>query len=388
MLASADATGVGENESLAISLTAGTYYTRVSGGQNNIQLYQLSVAVADGQENLLWTGQLNNTWDLLSTANFDDGGGPDVFANLDTVTFDDTGLAQAVNLAGSLSPAAVVIDATVDYTFSGPGAITNGSLTVNGTGTVELANSGNSYSGPTQVNAGTLIFSGDTQAMTSAITVADGATLVMDSNVAGNNSSTFLIEPGGTLQVGRGTSEADVFPNNPVSVVNHGTLRILDFESVTNISGSGDVVAVAELGLLENNSYTGQTIVQAGAAIQPIDSNAFGSTDGNTVVAAGGYVVARHDEFGPVTLLLAESFSLAGLGDGGGALQVTDGTAVIFTGDWTIDAVGASVSIRGGSGVSIGGTVDAVAGQVTLDVAADSTFSARRARWCWALPGW
>ena len=143
-------------------LDAGTYFARVTGAQNDIQLYQLSVAVAGEPENITWTGQVNSLWDLQTTANFDDGSGPDVFANLDTVTFDDSASQKSVSLVGSLNPAAVVFDASDDYQIVGSGSLTGGSLTVNGPGTVEVATSGNSYSGPTQINGGTLIFSGDT----------------------------------------------------------------------------------------------------------------------------------------------------------------------------------------------------------------------------------
>ena len=373
VLGTSNASGLGGSESLSMLLGAGTYYARVTGAQNDIQLYELSVAVAGLPENITWTGQSNSVWDLQGTANFDNGSGADIFSSGDTVTFDNSGQQLNVSLAGSLNPAVTVVNASVDYEFSGEGALTSGSLTKNGTGTLELANSGNSYTGPTQVNAGTLIFSGDTSAMVSTITVANGATLVMDSSPAGGNSSSFVINPGGTLQVGQATSEADVFPNSPVSVINNGEIRVFDFESVTNISGTGDVIAVAELGLLANNSFTGQTIVQSGGSIQPTDNTAFGSTAGNTVVEAGGFIVARDDDFGPASLVLAETFVLAGNGDGGGALQITSGTSATFQGDWTLSAGGATIGVTNSSSVVMSGTLSATAGLATLDVSAGNT---------------
>jgi len=374
VLGTSNASAAGGAESLMMSLGAGTYFARVTGSQNNIQLYELSVAVAGDPENLTWTGQASNVWDLQTTANFNNGGGADTFANGDTVTFDDSGQEKTVSLAGSLSPAATIINASSDYTFTGHGALTGGSsLTKDGSGTLELDNSGNNYTGVTQVNAGTLIFSGDTSAMVSTITVAGGGTLVMDSSLAGGNGSSFVINPGGTLQVGRQASNADVFPNSPVSVINNGVIRVLDFESVTNISGTGDVIAVAEMALLANNSYSGQTIVEAGGSIQPTDNTAFGSTVGNTVVEAGGFIIAQNDTLGPASLVLGESFVFAGNGNGGGALQVALNTSATFQGNWTLSPGGGKIGVTGDSSAVMSGTVGAVAGLAILDVSANST---------------
>ena len=373
IIQNADANGIGGAESVAASLNPGTYYTRVRGGlqDNNIQLYRLTVAAAADPQNLVWTGSVDGTWDLQGTANFNNGGGGDVFNQLDSVTFDDTAQRMNVTLVGSLNPAAVVFNAASDYVLSGSGSITSGSLTINGSGTVELASSGNSYSGPTQINGGTLLLTGDTSAMVTDITIAAGGTLIMDSSLAGGNSSTFFIEPGGTLQVGRElpNSNADVFPNNPVSVVNQGTVRIVDFESVSNISGSGQIVAAAELALLDGNSHTGQTIVESDGAIQPTDNNAFGSTSSNTVVQSGGYIVARNDDFGPASLTLDESFVLSGTGIGAGALQVTQATTVVVNGDLSIAATGAEITVSNSSSLTLAGSFDASAGPATLEVA-------------------
>ncbi|MCH2114253.1 MAG: PEP-CTERM sorting domain-containing protein [Pirellulales bacterium] len=373
VLGTSSVSGAGGTESLSMSLGAGTFYTRVAGSLNDVQLYELTVAVAGPAENLLWTGQISDVWDLQSTANFNNGSDVDVFANLDTVTFDDTGQEKIVNLSGSLSPAAIVVDAAGDYTFVGAGALTGGSLTLNGAGAVEIANSGNSYGGPTQINGGTLIFSGDTSAMTSAISIASGGTVIMDSSPAGGNSSTFAIQPGGTLQIGSATSNADVFPNSPVSVVNNGIIRVLDFESVTNISGSGDIVAVAELALLGNNSYTGQTIVELGGSIQPTDNMALGSTSGNTVIEAGGFFIAQDDDFGPASLVLSENFVLAGNGNGFGAMQIASGTTATLQGVVTIAAGGATVRVSGSSSAVISGAFDGGSGQTSLEVGAGSS---------------
>lgn len=372
VLAAANNNGLGGGESLSLSLDAGNYYARVSGTDNDVQLYQLTIAAAGDPDMLTWTGVAGSVWDALQTANFENDSSADVFANFDSVLFNDSAQTTAVDLAGNLNPTHVAVEGTADYTFSGAGALTGGSVTINTTGTVEWSNSGNSYSGPTLVEAGTLILSGDTSAMQSSITVAAGATLIMDSNVAGNNASEFLILPGGTLQIGRQTpnSEADVFPNNPIRVENHGQIRILDYESINGVEGTGDLIAVAELAIFVKNSYTGQTRVEAGATIQPTDDDSFGSTSGNTVVEAGGTIIARDDTFGVGTLRIDEDFVLAGAGDGNGALQITQSTSMTLGGEITIASGGATVSVSDGSSLVHTGTFDATAGRITLDIAA------------------
>lgn len=371
ILGTANNNGAGSGETLSLSLAAGDYFARVRGAENNVQLYQLSVAAAGDPDTLTWTGAAGPMWDVVQTANFTNPQGVDVFANFDSVLFDDSAQTTAVTLVGNLNPTHVDVEGTADYTFSGDGALTGGSMTINTAGTVEWANSGNSYPGPTIVEAGTLIFSGDTSTMRSSITVAAGATLVMDSNVAGSNASTFLIHPGGTLQIGRQTpnSDADVFPNNPVLLENNGQIRVLDYESVSNVTGTGDLIAAAELTILSNNTYTGQTRVEAGAIIQPADDDAFGSTAGSTVVEAGGAIIARNDSFGVGTLRIDEPFVIAGAGDGNGALQVTQSTTLTLGGTLSIGVGGATISVSDSSSLIHNGAFNATAGPVTLDIA-------------------
>ena len=65
-------------------------------------------------------------------ANFTDGTGATVFRNADSVTFNDTAATTAVTLSGSVGRAAIVVNASSNYTFTGPGGISSSSLTVQG----------------------------------------------------------------------------------------------------------------------------------------------------------------------------------------------------------------------------------------------------------------
>jgi autotransporter-associated beta strand protein len=114
---------------------------------------------------LLWTGNgAGGPWDVQTSPNWLNGASPDVFYNLDFVTFDDSaGTANAtVNLPVAVSPGSVTVsNSAVAYTFgvanSDPGLISGtGGLTKNGSGMLTL-NAQNNYSGDTVVNMGALL---------------------------------------------------------------------------------------------------------------------------------------------------------------------------------------------------------------------------------------
>ena len=78
---------------------------------------QLYAAVLDeifdaGMATLPAAGNAVGTWDTNLTANFNNGGGNDVFKAFDSVTFDDTvaaAAAKTVNVSGLVAPALVTV---------------------------------------------------------------------------------------------------------------------------------------------------------------------------------------------------------------------------------------------------------------------------------------
>ena len=142
----------------------------------------------------------------------------------------------------------------------------------------------NTYAGPTLVNEGQLLISGDANAMVSPITVAAGATLLMDASDAAAMASTFEVNPGGTLQIGRATSAGNVFPDAPTAVLNNGVIRVLDEEGVANVAGAGSIVVERETTTLgEGNAFTGAVVVKSGATVRGA-----AAMPGGVVVEAGG----------------------------------------------------------------------------------------------------
>ena len=106
---------------------------------------------------LEWQGTNGSNWDV-STVNWLNYNSSlaDHFYNLDTVTFDDTGMAP-VSLVGTLYPSSITINSVnTNNVFNGSGSIAGAAtLTLNGTSTTTIGTA-NSFSGGTTVNAGTL----------------------------------------------------------------------------------------------------------------------------------------------------------------------------------------------------------------------------------------
>lgn len=141
---SADAAAGGNGYSVTIS-GAGGYTT-------NSQLASLSLGTA---KTLVWSGT-GNSWDLGVNANWLNGASPATFNYGDTVTFNDTGLANmTVSLNGAyLSAASVIVDSGggIDYIFDGSGSFAGpGNLVYQGAGLLTIKNA-NTYSGGTTIN--------------------------------------------------------------------------------------------------------------------------------------------------------------------------------------------------------------------------------------------
>src|ERR1035441_5650307 len=135
---------------------ANGYYVTVFGAggySTNSITNSLSLRTA---ANLTWAGSAN-VWDLNNTADW--LAGPVVFNYGDSVTFDDTGIANGtVNLTGRyLSAASVTVNAIYgnDYVFSGMGSFAGpGKLLYIGGGHLTM-NNANSYSGGTLISNAT-----------------------------------------------------------------------------------------------------------------------------------------------------------------------------------------------------------------------------------------
>lgn len=155
----------------------------------------------------VWRGDgLANTWNTLGDYNWHDGISLLYqFHPGEAVTFDDSGSASpAVNLAGSLQPAAVTVEAVKNFTFSGSGSL-DGTMTLNKTNTGTLTiNTTNEFTGNTTVSNGTLLIHGALNR--SAVTVKARGT------IGGNGwlGNGLILQIGATITPGNGIASPGV----------------------------------------------------------------------------------------------------------------------------------------------------------------------------------
>jgi autotransporter-associated beta strand protein len=226
-----------------------------------------SVDLVVATNTLVWSGAVNGTWDIATTANWTRGGASSVFNSNATAQFDDTASGTtAVSLNLVVSPSGVdFANSSKNYSVSGSGAISGGAALVKaGTGMVTLATT-NTYTGTTTVNGGTLLVNGTLPA--GAVTVATNAMLGGTGKIYG--ATTVL--PGGTLQPGLGgTNIAILTISNSLNLSGNMlfTLNRTNVLTASKISGLGTVtyggaLTVTNLGATNFAAGDGFTLFQA-----------------------------------------------------------------------------------------------------------------------------
>jgi hypothetical protein len=149
------------------------------------------------------------TWDFNNTSNdqnWNDGTGPAVYLDDSDITFNDQNNGNyGVNLVTTVSPKSVTFDNdSAPYTFTGTGSIAGaGSLTMSGTSTVFLGNTGiNTYTGGTNVTSGMLVIGAAGALPTGHDVSITGGTLQLAANTGGETLSSLSVSAGGFLDVG------------------------------------------------------------------------------------------------------------------------------------------------------------------------------------------
>ena len=303
------------------------YQPQIGGDASPVSVLEWNTQQALGRV-LKWTGNSSSVWNT-TTVNFKDQTLPDDFDNFDNVTFDDSGAQKTVQLAQNIDAKKVVVDTTQTYVFQGSG-LTSGSLSVVGGGTLELRNSGNTFTGPTRVSNATLKILGDASGMRSKINVATGGTVVFDpTNTAGMTSS-FDVWKTGELQIGSPTSGDHVFPANSNPIVNDGVVRVFGNETLSNVSGQGSIVSEARtLTLQSNPNFAGTVVVKNGA----------------TVVANNG------------SALGTSGLDIDGNGSGTGAVRVMNNSLISITSPSTVRTAQSTIFVDSGSTLTMSGPV-------------------------------
>lgn len=165
----------------------------------------VNLDIAGSNASLIWNGNINDDWNVNSTANWQGG---EVFFDLDNVTFNDTASGSGtVNVATTVSPASSTIDnSSKDYTFAGTGAIAGaGSVTKTGSGRLTISNA-NTYTGTTTITGGTLhAANNNALGSTAGGTTVNGGTL----DITGTNIGNEVVTIEGTGDGGKGALITD-----------------------------------------------------------------------------------------------------------------------------------------------------------------------------------
>ncbi|WP_432798685.1 beta strand repeat-containing protein [Poriferisphaera sp. WC338] len=234
--------------------------------------------------------------------------------------------ARSINNAIGLTDGLTVVGSN-DLALTG--AISGGgSLTKTGSSTLTLEG-GNTYSGGTTLNAGTLVLGHDNALGTGSLSVTDNGTIESDSNARTISNNIAL--QGGNLSIA-GSNDLDL--SGDIS-------STASFEIQINTTG--------RLTLGGNNTYTGDTMLNAGALVMGND-NALGS--GALVVASDAELVSDNN---------ARSFSNFVLLNTGATLTRTSRNDLTITGtisgDGALSNSGDSLLTLTGSNTYTGGTI-------------------------------
>ena len=195
----------------------------------------------------IWAGTVNNNWDT-STLNWKSNALAVTYSENDFVVFNDSAQTNIVNVVGSAPRTPLnwtVTNNVLNYIFTGTNSVSGtATLVKSGSGSLTLAESGDSFTGGIAVNGGMLVLDETNSAISGGLSIAPGATTQI-----GNNDA-FGLLPSGAIT------------NNGTLVFSQTTTDIVS----SAISGTGSLVqnGTGTLVLTGANTYTGNTTVLRG----------------------------------------------------------------------------------------------------------------------------
>jgi fibronectin-binding autotransporter adhesin len=328
----------------------------------------------NGIDKPYWTGSVNGSWDINTTSNWKEVTSGNTTTYLqpaapgDHVLFnDDATGTTAITIATPVAPASVTVNNSTDaYSFAGAGITGSTGLLKQGSGSLTLTNAGNTYTGGTGIQGGTLaLAAGTTLPSVGAIAVSGGATLDLGTN-AQTTSGAVTLDGGsinnGTLtassvtassgNIGAGLAGATVLTKTGT-----GTLTL----SGVNTHAGATTIAAGSLVLTGSSTNAGGTTIATGATLEVGDGTTTGTISGN--ISNSGTL-----EFDNPTNTTYTGSTTGGSGtvikNGPGSLEVVgniDGNVTVNAGNISITGSGNNSRLArfGTLTVNTGGTVTA-----------------------------
>jgi autotransporter-associated beta strand protein len=339
-----------------VNLFAGT----VEAYDNSAALGTGAVAVGEAASATNVTLRVGNSVTLANAITVNTGSGTRTIAN-------DAARAGNATLSGGLT---LNKDATFDITFvtqnthdriNVTGAVTGtGGIVKNGTGTLLLLATGNTYSGTTDIQAGKLYLGGAGRLGTGDVTIASGANLDFGTgtsqvNIVANNIS----GEGAILQSAASTDTrftGDV-TNTGGLTINNGTLRIGNAGTPGAYSGNTVVNSGAARAFDRSNAYTHSGTISGAGAVSKVNTGVVTLSGDNSYSGLtqifGGAIVADH-----ASALGTSNIRFNALGGGTPILRYTASSAAT---DWATRFNDSDAAIRldtNGNDVTLAGAID------------------------------
>ncbi len=386
--------GSGARNSANVTVTSDTIYITNTGdtatidASNGVSFSEaVAIAAADntGSQTLVFDSSLANQTLNLNTVNLDE-----------SLTF-DMDQASGLTLSGGTITLAGGTTQTFTHGSGDTATISNriagsGALTKAGAGNLILSGTGNTFSGGTNISAGTLaVANGDAIANDSSVSIAAGATLALNSNeTIGNLSGAGAIDLGSSTLTTNQTADTTFSGNisgsgglsfnqtgsanhsltlsgsnsytGSTTLLNYGWLR-LDGDASMSSSSAVRVNGNSVLTLLSDQTIGSLASNSANASIQ-LGSHSLTSGGDNSSTSVSGIIsgsgslikqgngvltLAGDNSYSGTTTVSAGTLSIGGdanLGTGdltlaGSTLDITGTTtvdnAIAFTGNSTID---------------------------------------------------
>lgn len=318
-------------------------------------IYFIAQSSVRGPTNITWLGNVaNNVWDTTTTNWLNTGTGAlDFFIPNDNALFSDLGATNSVvNIPGSITPGSITINTTSNYVFTGNGAIAGVAILTVSNGMLTVLTT-NTYTGQTIFDGGVLATpiianSGSPSGIGSAS--SDPASLIFNGGAffyfgdsAGIDHGMTLTNLGGTIDVTNGTT-----------LTLNGTL-----------TGNGSLTKIDDgaLTLATGNSYTGNTILNAGTLTL---NNAAAAGSGSIVLNGGNLALGAVKPANAINVTANSQVTGGNAGGLTGIKSVTGGSNLLLavtpgvfdlTGDMSTYSGAITFSNAGGTSVRFNGSI-------------------------------